>query len=337
MFTLAEDDVEICHECLAVCRMSKSRRLIDVLMSLPRRGAFTVEALAADLGVSQRTALRYLHELSELGVPLAARPGPGGGYALVRDRVLPGISFTIEEAVALFFAFHALRSYKVLPFAMDAEAAVDKLRQELPERVRLRVDALTGRLDFTTGAVSPPAPALGAVLQAALDGTVVQLLYRSARGDELRRIQPIGVYGQNGLWYCPAWCFERQDYRLFRVDRMSRARPDAAVVPRPDVAARTLADLGSILARPKALVLEADLTPEGVRRFGHDDWVILAADGSGHLAMPIEEGDVPLFGRMLLSLAPHAVANGPKPLLDWMEERVRWLSDHYAPAQAPSA
>lgn len=313
--------------------MSKSRRLIDVLMSLPRRGTFTVQALAEDLGVSPRTALRYLHELSELGVPLSARPGPGGGYALVRERVLPGVSFTIEEAVALFFAFHALRSYEVLPFSMDAEEAAKKLHRELPEQARSKVDALTGRLAFTTGVSSRPAPALGALLEAALDGAVVRVRYRSSRGEETRRIQPVGVYGQNGLWYCPAFCFERQDYRVFRVDRMSQPKRDPSTPARPDVAARMLSDLDDILAKPKTLVLEAELTAEGMRLFGHDEWVTLAGAGGGRLAMPIEESDVPLFGRMLLSLAPHAVARGPEVLLTWMRERVVWLTARYDGAQ----
>lgn len=36
-------------------------------------------------------------------------------------------------------------------------------------------------------------------------------------------IQPIGLYSHNGFWYCPAYCFLREEIRLFRADRIKKA------------------------------------------------------------------------------------------------------------------
>ncbi|KAA6452041.1 WYL domain-containing protein [Bacillus swezeyi] len=37
--------------------------------------------------------------------------------------------------------------------------------------------------------------------------------------------QCIGVYTMNGFWYCPAYCFQSQQYRVFRVDRVQPLVP----------------------------------------------------------------------------------------------------------------
>ena len=61
--------------------MSKSKRLIDLMMTVNRMRKFTVRELADQFGVSSRTILRDLQELSELGSPLfrgrTARRLPG--------------------------------------------------------------------------------------------------------------------------------------------------------------------------------------------------------------------------------------------------------------------
>ena len=103
--------------------MSKSKRLMELMMTVNRKRRFKVKELADEFGVSTRTILRDLQELSELGVPLYSEVGPHGGYQVVRERVLPPIAFTEEEAAAMFFAVHALRHYSSLPFESESSAA----------------------------------------------------------------------------------------------------------------------------------------------------------------------------------------------------------------------
>lgn len=82
--------------------MSKSKRLLELMLTVNRKRKFTVKELAQEFGVSSRTILRDLQELGELGVPLYSEVGPHGGYQVLNERILPPIAFTEEEAVALF-------------------------------------------------------------------------------------------------------------------------------------------------------------------------------------------------------------------------------------------
>ncbi|UZM97932.1 HTH domain-containing protein [Lysinibacillus sp. MHQ-1] len=47
---------------------------------------FTIQEMAEECGVSRRTMIRDLMELSELGVPLYSEAGPNGGYRVLREK-----------------------------------------------------------------------------------------------------------------------------------------------------------------------------------------------------------------------------------------------------------
>ena len=85
----------------------------------------------------------------------------------------------------------------------------------MPGDVRDRIDQMKNRVDFLTHTRQQKAESLGALLDAAVDQRVVTVLYESREGYAARSIQPVGIYASNGFWYCPAYCFLRDDFRLF--------------------------------------------------------------------------------------------------------------------------
>lgn len=95
--------------------MSKSKRLLDLMMTVNRKRKFTVRELADEFGVSTRTILRDLQELGELGVPLYSEVGPHGGYQVLNERILPPIAFTEEEAVAIFLPVMPCATMNICP------------------------------------------------------------------------------------------------------------------------------------------------------------------------------------------------------------------------------
>lgn len=56
--------------------MSKAKRLNEMIMMVNRKKRFTVGELAREFGVSKRTVLRDLQELSEMGCPSILKPAP---------------------------------------------------------------------------------------------------------------------------------------------------------------------------------------------------------------------------------------------------------------------
>ncbi|CAI6056625.1 helix-turn-helix transcriptional regulator [Cohnella sp. JJ-181] len=298
--------------------MPKSKRLMELMMTVNRKRRFKVQELADEFGVSKRTILRDLQELSELGVPLYSEVGPHGGYQVVRERVLPPIAFTEGEAVSMFFAVHALRHYASLPFEAESAAALGKFYLHMPGDVRDRIDAMKHRVDFVTPTRRGDAPCLAALLEAAVRQRILSVVYASREEGERRRlIQPVCIYANNGLWYCTAYCFLRSGFRVFRCDRIREAEPDAS--------GQQPLDLGEVkLSRREAaepvdpVRLRAELSPVGVQRCEAELWLApmldVRADGSGAIDRDVPGGDIPFFADFFIGLGQEATVAGPTEL-----------------------
>ncbi len=316
--------------------MRRSERLMALVLELEGRPQATVGELARTFEVSRRTMLRDLAALSAVGVPLASRPGPHGGYQLVRDRVLPPVSFTVDEATALFFAQQALENYGTLPVAAEARVALHKLYRAMAPAARTRVDRLAGRLAWVAERRSASHPHLEALLAAALEGRVVAVAYRGPGGLATRAIQPVGVFAEHGYWYVPAYCFLREGMRVFRVDRVDAVQAVDDPPPRQDVAALTLADYYERFVKPHAAwrPLRVRLTSEGVRQHAGNPDLHVNPDGSGWLDGRLESADLDLFAERFARWGAEAVVEQPPELRQRIHERAAVLAALYAPEGA---
>lgn len=315
---------------------TKSQRLMELLLTVNRRKKFTVKELATQFGVSSRTILRDLQELSELGVPLYSEVGPHGGYQVLSERVLPPIAFTEGEAVAIFFASHALRHYSALPFEAETDSLLTKFYAYLPTDVKDRIDEMKNRVNFRIPPRDHKPAHLRLLLDAAITGQTLRIEYESRSGSSIRDIRPLGIYAERGFWYCPAYCFLRDDIRLFRVDYMRRAEPAEHAAPVPD----DISDLhlhnwdARYEDTTEYIAIHATLTRTGVRRCEAELWrrpeITVHPDGSGEINGKIPAGELSFFADFFIGLGQDAVVKSPEPLVQLIKERLNATLAHYA-------
>ncbi|WP_240971076.1 MULTISPECIES: WYL domain-containing protein [unclassified Microbispora] len=186
---------------------------------------FSGDELAARLDVSPRTVRRDVDRLREYGYPVETQPGPGGYYRLVAGRTMPPLVLDDDEAIAVLLGLATLASSgSGEDGALDdaATRAYGKLDQFLPARLRPRVAALRASLE--TG--RQLAPAVNAALLAGLaeaidDREVVRFGYRDRHGGESRRrVEPHRQVHLLLRWYLLGWDLDRDDWRVFRLDRV---------------------------------------------------------------------------------------------------------------------
>ncbi|MGW4531919.1 helix-turn-helix transcriptional regulator [Nocardia sp. NPDC004340] len=227
-----------------------SHRLLSLLSLLQVRRDWPGPLLAERLAVSERTVRRDIDRLRELGYPVRAVKGPEGGYRLEAGSELPPLLFDDEQAVALAVALRiAVGTGAGIEEA--AARALATVRQVLPARLRQRVDALDVTVVESAGRGADPQVDTAILL--ALSGAVrsaeeVRFDYRStAEPDGLglrpaRRVQPHHLVARGGRWYLIGWDPEREDWRIYRADRMVLRVPNGPrfsprQVPGGDVAA----------------------------------------------------------------------------------------------------
>ncbi|GGA23992.1 helix-turn-helix transcriptional regulator [Paenibacillus physcomitrellae] len=322
--------------------MSKSKRLMELMLAVHRKRHFTVKELANEFGVSSRTILRDLQELGELGVPLYSEVGPHGGYRLLNERMLPPIAFSEEEAVAVFFASHALRHYRDIPFQTEISSALSKFYLHMPQDVRDKIDVMRDRVDFQVPQRPQKSPHLNLLLQAAIGQQVVRAEYDGRKGSEIREILPVGIYASGGLWYCPAYCFSRKDYRLFRCDRITAAEildgPEFEFLKAgheiPKTGQVDLKNWGSVHhANSEFVDIYVELSREGCRRCESELWPLLKiytrADGSGWIDGRILKTDIRFFTNYFLGLGLDAKVTQPEELVTAIRRQLTAVQEVY--------
>lgn len=280
-----------------------SSRLLRLLVLLPQRPTWTGPELAERLSVEPRTVRRDIGRLRELGYPVESVPGRTGGYRLGRGGSLPPLLLDDGEAVAVAVALRSAASGSVIGIEDASLAALAKLEQVLPSRLRHRVRTLH---DSTVSLVrrgdEVEAEHLLVMADACRRGVDLRFPYHSpygARDGELthRHVQPYRLVHTGRRWYLVARDVDRDDWRTFRVDRIATEPQLGArfVLADPPDVRRLVSTSISVSPYPEQLRVRIDAPADEVAR--------RVPPSQGHLEPDGDEACVLEVGAMSLDFA----------------------------------
>ncbi|WP_339152940.1 YafY family protein [Streptomyces sp. F41] len=212
-------------------------RLLKLLSLLQTPREWPGGELAERLDVTPRTIRRDIDRLRELGYPVEASRGSAGGYRLVAGAALPPLVLDDEEAVAIAVGLRAGAGHAIEGVDEASVRALAKLEQVLPARLRHRVSSLqNATVPLARGDGSTIDPRTLTTLASAATGQErLRFAYRSGDGTETRRqVEPYRLVSTGRRWYLVAYDLLREDWRTFRVDRVSEPfATGARFTPRP--------------------------------------------------------------------------------------------------------
>lgn len=203
-------------------------RVLQLLGLLQARRVWTGEELAERLGVTTRSVRRDVDRLRELGYPVHASTGHGGGYQLGAGAALPPLLLDGDEAVAVAVCLRLAAGGSVAGVGEAALRALTKLDQVLPTRLRSQIAAVqdttvTLTRDSSDESVDPEV--LMTLARASRDREHVSTDYVDRSGAATqRRLEPYQLVTTGRRWYLLAYDRDRQDWRSLRLDRMSGVR-----------------------------------------------------------------------------------------------------------------
>jgi predicted DNA-binding transcriptional regulator YafY len=218
--------------------------VLQLLGLLQSRRVWTGDELADRLGVTTRSVRRDIERLRDLGYPVHASKGHGGGYQLGAGAALPPLLLDPDEAVAVAVCLRLAAGGSVAGVGESALRALSKLDQVLPARLRSQVSAVHDATVTLTpnSSDSPVEPdVLMTLARASRDREHVSTAYVDRSGTPTeRRLEPYQLVTTGRRWYLLAYDRDRQDWRSLRLDRMSEVRARGSTfTPRvaPDAAA----------------------------------------------------------------------------------------------------
>ncbi len=206
--------------------MDTAARLLRLLSLLQARPHWAGEELSERLGVTARTVRRDVTRLRSLGYPVQADLGTHGGYRLGAAGRLPPLLLDDDEAVAIAVGLGVAATTAVSGVADAAVAALAKLDQVLPGRLRERVSAVRASTVQLPGPEHPPVDADVLVVLATgcrrTEGVRFGYVDHQGRAGE-RSVEPYRIVHTGRRWYLVARDRDRADWRTFRVDRVRDA------------------------------------------------------------------------------------------------------------------
>ena len=231
------------RECHGNREPTTTSRVLQLLGLLQSRRVWSGEELADRLGVTGRSVRRDVERLRDLGYPVHASKGHGGGYRLGAGAALPPLLLDPDEAVAMAVCLRVAAGGSVAGVGDSALRALSKLDQVMPSRLRSQVSAVhdaTTTLTYgqTEELVDPDV--LMTLARASRDREHVTAGYVDRDGNATeRRLEPYQLVTTGRRWYLLCFDRDRDDWRSLRLDRMTdvialgttfvaRAAPDAA-------------------------------------------------------------------------------------------------------------
>lgn len=195
-------------------------RSLQLLSLLQTGREWSVPDLSARMEVSERTVRRDAQRLRSLGYDLRSRPGPGAGYRLHPSFKIPPLLFDKDEISAVIAGLLVLEAWA--PTDESISATRFKLEQLLPHSLRQRAVATAMA---TTVLQEAPAPVEWAVVGVLTDAVArssrVQFSYTDQRGNKSHRtVEPYRHLLRRRRWYLVAFDIDRDEWRLFCLDRM---------------------------------------------------------------------------------------------------------------------
>jgi predicted DNA-binding transcriptional regulator YafY len=230
------------------CMSDTSSRLLKLLSLLQTPRTWPGSELAERLHVSRRGVRRDVERLRDLGYPVEATMGAGGGYRLVAGTAMPPLLLDDEEAVAVTVGLSTAARHPVQGIEEASLRALAKLEQVLPSRLRYRVSSLNAAtVSLPTGDGPGPDPGQLTTLAAAIANRErVRFGYRAGDGsDSTRLVEPHRLVAAARHWYLVAYDNDRDDWRIYRIDRIRHLRLTGARTPPRQLPA---ADAGAYVA-----------------------------------------------------------------------------------------
>ena len=192
----------------------KTDRLIGILSVLLQQDKTTAPELAEKFEVSRRTINRDIEDLCKAGIPVRTVQGSGGGISIMDGYRMDRTILTSRDMQMILAGLRSLDS-----------VSGSRYYSQLMEKLRSGSSAFIGGrdsmlIDLSSWYKSSLAPKIEVIQHAIENRNLVEFRYYAPSGESSRMIEPYYLVFRWSSWYVWGWCSTRNDFRLFKLNRM---------------------------------------------------------------------------------------------------------------------
>ncbi len=204
--------------------MNRIDRVSNILIQLQSKRVVKAQDIASRFEISLRTVYRDIRTLEEAGIPLIGEAGVG--YSIMDGYKLPPVMFTLEEATAFLTAEKLVEKLTDASTKTAYTSAMYKVRSVLRNTEKDYLENIEEHIQVIDNPYLPKGEEnnhIQTILQSISLKNVLAINYFANHNQKTtkRNVEPCGIYYQGNKWYLIGFCQLRNDYRNFRIDRIS--------------------------------------------------------------------------------------------------------------------
>lgn len=231
----------------------KIDRLIGILSVLLQEEKTTAPELAERFEVSRRTINRDIEDLCKAGIPILAVQGSGGGISIMDGYRMDRTILTSRDMQMILAGLRSLDSVSGTRYYGQL---MEKIQTGSSEFISGKDSIL---IDLSSWYKASLTPKIDVILSSIENRKLLEFRYYSPSRESSRTIEPYYLVFKWSSWYVWGWCTTKEDFRLFKLNRMdSVAETDQSFVCR-DV---PLPDLSNEKVFPGGIKVKVLFSPE---------------------------------------------------------------------------
>ena len=212
----------------------KVERLVSIIMMLLDKKRIGAQELANTFEVSPRTIYRDIEAINMAGIPIRSISGVGGGFEIMPEYKIDKKVFSTADLSAILMGLSSLSN---MVRGDELVNALAKVKSFIPAEKAKDIEIKTNQICID---LSPwignrnIRPYLETIRTALQDCKLLSFEYTAHRGNKtVRTVEPYQLVLKSSHWYFYGYCCTRNDYRLFRLSRMSELQMEQETfVPR---------------------------------------------------------------------------------------------------------
>lgn len=192
----------------------KIDRLLGIVMILLQKNKVTAPYLAERFEVSRRTINRDIEVLCIAGIPIVTAQGGNGGISIADGYRVDKSVLTYEEMQAIIAGLKGLDS---VSSESKSTQLLSKFFVKQDSVVSIRDSII---IDLSSHYKSDLTEKIRLIKAAIINNTRISFRYYSSKGDSIRTVEPYYLTFRWSAWYLFGYCREREDFRLFKLNRL---------------------------------------------------------------------------------------------------------------------
>ena len=296
-------------------------RLFQIVYMLMEKPQMTAKELSEVFEVSERTIYRDVDKLTLAGIPIYTNQGKNGGISILPDYVLNKTVLTKDEKDRILESLNALSE---VTFSKDSET-MSKLHAFLGEQHQDWIE-----IAFSSWGNSEEEASLFAKIKdATLGHYFIEILYSGNQGASTKRkVKPLKLCFKDQAWYLYAYCCLREDYRFFKLKRMSQLEVSDKHFE-PEAVGKVLTEgTRNYVNTKESIRVTLEISQEMAFR-AYEELADVSVMDNGKLRCQMEINDKKWFTSYVLSYGSHMRILEPLEIKEYVRQEIESMKHLY--------